>query len=138
MYMDKRKNPIKELLPFWLYFLALLIGTVLFFMYPLIFLVLLPFMIMGVFTWAVVVYLVAGAVQNRTNLKKIRERMLLSFFCSVLVRMIFPVSQLVYDFIQEKQLDWENFLYNFTNRVLFIGFVIHFLAFWIGEEIETL
>ncbi len=97
-----------------------------------------PIALVCVIIWIVIVYLVGSAVQKRTQLRKIGGRVGVSFVCSLMAIMIFPVSVLIDDYIRWNKLYLEHFLDNCTDVIAFIILAIHFFVFWIGEEMQWL
>lgn len=133
--MNKNKL-IKALTPFWIYWGSLLAGCILFFIFPGILFLFLPVAFIGVFIWAVIVYMVGGAVQKKTELKKIWGRAGISFVCSLMTTIIFPVCTLIDDFIKWNHFYWQRFLSDCTDPLFLIVLSVHFIIFWVGEELE--
>ena len=88
--------------------------------------------------WIIVVYLIGNAVQKKSDLEKISQRIVFALFCSFLTTLIFPVCSWINDIVTWKKLYLDSFLRNFTDMSFWIMFAIHSLAFWAGEEIEHL
>lgn len=126
---------LKALIPFWIYWSLLVLGCILFFYMPLLLFLFLPVMLVIIPTWLVIVYLIGDAVSKRGNLDKIRKRIALSFLCSFLTMILFPVGLWISDIIQWGHFSFSSLIRNFHDRTLWILFAIHFGVFWIGEEI---
>lgn len=129
---------LKTLKAFWIYWGLLVLGCIVFFLYPLLFIVILPMLLILIPIWIIVVYLIGNAVQRQSNTEKISKRIFLSLLCSFLTVLIFPVCSWVNDIVTWKKLYLDSFLGNFSDMSFWIMFAIHFLAFWAGEEIEHL
>ena len=50
--------------------------------------------------------------------------------------LIFPVSTELRDMIKWRSFDFGSLCYVFTDGFWWTGFVVHFLLFWIGEEVK--
>lgn len=131
---NRRYKSIKTLKPFWIYWGVLVFGCIVFFLYPLLFIVFLPMLLFLIPLWIIVVYLIGNAVQRNSQSPDIRKRIFLSFFCSLFTVLIFPVGAWIYDIIRWNKFYFDSFLRNFTDKSFWIIFIIHFFVFWIGEE----
>lgn len=125
---------MRGLKPFWIYWGALIILCILFFIWPLLFFVFLPVLLIIVSIGIGIVYMVGNAVQLRSGSDKIVKRIVLSAICTFLTVMIFPVCSWVYDAVRWNDLQLDSFANNFRDRTFWIAAFVHFLTFWIGEE----
>ncbi len=121
--------------PFWIYWGVLMAGCILFFICPLLIFLFFPVAFIAAALWLVIVYIVGNAVQRRSGLEKMSRRLALAFVCSFSVIMIFPVCSWVYELFKWNELRLSSLLNNFKDAVFWIGFVLHFFCFWIGEEV---
>lgn len=128
----------KALLPFWLYWGVLVCGCLLIFLCPLLLFLILAMALLLVPVWLIIVYLVGNAVQRRSYLNRPDKRIALSFFCSLLTVLIFPVCSEIYDIIQWRTFHLSSFTAAFRDPVFRILFALHFFAFWTGEEMGRL
>ena len=126
---------IKTLIPFLVYWGVLVLGCILFFVCPLLFFIMLPTLLVIVPVWFIVVYLIGNMVQQKSRLEGIGKRIILAFLCSALTIMIFPVGSGIYDILQWNKLHLISFINGFKDMFLWGVFAVHFLIFWIGEEV---
>ena len=133
MKSEKAVN-FKTLLPFWIYFGVLVLFMILFYVFPIGILLLLSMAIPLIVIWGVIVYLVGSAVEKRTKLEKIGKRLLVS----VLVVLIPGVGILAGNIILEGYIDIKGFFQSLFDKVTLIITAVHFLLFWVGEEMEWL
>lgn len=126
---------MKEALkPFWIYWGILFAGCILFFIYPVLFIIVLPVLLVIIPLWFGVVYMVGNAVQLRSGFDKISGRIAMAVLCTFLTVMIFPVCSWVDDIVKWNNFQLGSFANNFKDMTFWIAAFIHFLAFWIGEE----
>lgn len=132
---------IKALIPFWIYWGLLVLGCILFFcipILPLILFIFLPMLLVIIPVWMVIVYLIGNAVSREGRINRISQRFVLSFLCSFLTIMLFPVGSWIYDGVQWDKFYLDSLIENFHDKPLWIMFAIHFFIFWIGEEMGNL
>lgn len=137
MKSEKSVN-FKTLSPFWIYFGVLVLLMIGFYVFPIGILLLLSMAIPLLAIWGVIVYLVGSAVEKRTKLEKIGKRILVSLVCTVLVVLIPGVGILAGNIILEGYIDIKGFFQSLFDKVTLIITAVHFLLFWVGEEIEWL
>lgn len=137
MKSEKSVN-FKTLSPFWIYFGVLVLLMVGFYVFPIGILLLLSMAIPLLAIWGVIVYLVGSAVEKRTKLEKVWKRIQISLVCTVLVALIPGVGLLAGNAILEGYIDMEGFFHNLFDKITLIITAVHFLLFWVGEEIEWL
>lgn len=126
---------MKEALrPFWIYWGVLFAGCILFFVCPILFIVVLPVIFIVIPLWFSVVYMIGNAVQLRSGFDKISKRIAVSVLCTFLTVMIFPACLWVSDVVKWNDLQLDSFVNYFKDTVFWIAFFIHFFAFWLGEE----
>lgn len=132
------RNFMYDLKPFLIYWGVLVLACVLFFICPLLGILILPMLLIIIPVWLIIVYMIGNAVQRKSGLKQIRKRIVLSLLCAFLTTMIFPVGLWIYDAVKWNEFHLDSLIKNFEDMFLWIMFTIHFLAFWLGEEIEYL
>lgn len=135
--MNKR-IVLHDLKPFWIYFLAVFGGHIALFIYPYILFFILPLMIMFVMIAFGVVYMVGKAVQKRMGKNKRMKRIAIAVICSFLIVMIFPICDLVKNYVQWQTIYINRFWENYVDMTFIIIFAMHFLFFWMGEEVGYL
>lgn len=123
-------------MPFWIYFILFVIGDVLCLVFPFLYILILPMLLIIVPVWMVVAYLIGSAVQQRSEGNNIIRRIAVAFLCSFFIAMVFPVSAELRDMIKWGGFDFSSLYYVFTDGFWWTCFVVHFLLFWIGEEVE--
>lgn len=137
MKSEKSVN-FKTLSPFWIYFGVLVLLMIGFYVFPIGILLLLSMAIPLLAIWGVIVYLVGSAVEKRTKLEKVWKRIQISLVCTVLVALIPGVGILAGNAILEGYIDIKGFFQSLFDKVTLIITAVHFLLFWVGEEIEWL
>lgn len=129
---------IRTLLPFWIYFGCLAVGSFLLLAFPLVLFLLLSLAVIWLVLWAVIVYLIGGEVQRRTEAGSRRGRIGTAFFCSFLVTLVLPASVMVYEGIHGEGWSIIGFLLEYASGKTIIFLLVHFLLFWLGETVEKL
>lgn len=123
------------LLPFFIYWGVLVAVCIAFLACPVLFIVILPVLLVIVPLWLIVAYLVGDAVQRRSGLPGAGRRLALSLLCSFLTISICPVGFWLYDAVEWRTFAISSLTGGFGDRLLWIAFALHALAFWAGEEI---
>lgn len=135
IYDMNKRNIIHDLNPFWIYFIVVFLGNIALFVCPILLFIVLPLAIVLVVVAFGVVYMVGKAVQNRIGKNKRIDRVMVAAVCSLLIAMIFPVCDLVKIYIEWQTLHIDKF-WGYIDVTFIIVVVVHFIAFWVGEEIE--
>lgn len=126
----------KKLMPFWIYFVLFVIGDILCLAFPFLYILMLPMLLVIVPVWMVVAYLIGSAVQQRSEGNNIISRIVVAFLCSFSIAMVFPVSAELRNMIKWGSFHFDSLCYVFTDGFWWTCFVMHFLLFWIGEEVK--
>lgn len=126
----------KKLMPFWIYFVLFVIGDVLCLVFPFLYIFMLPMLLIIVPLWMIVAYLIGSAVQQRCVENNIISRIVVAFLCSFSIVMVFPVSMELRNMIKWGNFDFGSLCYIFTDGFWWACLVVHFLLFWIGEEVK--
>ena len=129
---------MRALKPFWIYWGILMLGCILFFIFPLILFVFFSVMILILPLWFVTVYLIGMGVQKRSRLPKAAQRMVLAFLCSLVSVLIFPMVSWIYDILRWHTIHIGSLIQSLNDWSLWIVFAVHSAAFWAGEETERL
>lgn len=126
----------KKLMPFWIYFVLLVIGNVLCQAFPFLYIFMLPMLLIIVPVWIAVAYLIGSAVQQRSEENNLVSRITVAFLCSFSIAMVYPVGTELKNMIQWGRFHFDSLCYIFTDGFWWFGFIVHFLFFWLGEELE--
>lgn len=133
-----KKSMLYNLKPFWIYFLVVFGGHIALFICPYILFFILPLTIVFAMIAVGVVYMVGKAIQKRMGKNKRMERIVIAAICSCLIVMIFPICDLVKNYIQWQTIYINRFWENYVDMTFIIIFAVHFLFFWMGEEVGYL